>query len=146
MTNRKGEPTKTWLDKNFPHQVAIPAMRCTGTADGPQIQIFCHQVNVAPRHHSVRRDDKSYVVYCFANPQHAKAFAAIFEGEPFSPSLKGIKGKCLTYPSAREKLSTKSSWLLPGTLSLFPNRLMRLVRRVQKHPHYLLKHRVFCCV
>jgi hypothetical protein len=32
-------------------------------------------------------DDKRYVVYCFANPQHAKAFAAIFNGEPFNPAL-----------------------------------------------------------
>ena len=86
---RKGEMTKSWLDRNFPHQVAIPAMRCTGTADGPHIQIFCNQVNVAPRHHSVRRDDKSYVVYCFADPQTAESFAAIFGGEPFDPSERG---------------------------------------------------------
>jgi hypothetical protein len=89
MTSRKGEPTKTWLDRNFPHQVAIPALRCMGTADGPHIQIFCMQANVAPRHHSVRRNDKSYVVYCFANPKHAEAFAAIFDGEPFDPSERG---------------------------------------------------------
>jgi hypothetical protein len=89
MTARKGEMTKTWLDQKFPHQVAIPAMRCAGTADGPHIQIFCNQVNVAPRHHSVRRDDKSYVVYCFADPQHAESFAAIFGGEPFKPSERG---------------------------------------------------------
>ena len=89
MTARKGELTKAQLDRDFPYQVAVAAERCTGTADGPLMDIFCSQIDVGPRYHSVRRDDKSYLVYCFSDPQHADLFTATFGGEPFKPAERG---------------------------------------------------------
>ena len=86
---RKGELSKTQLDRDFPHQVAVSADRCTGKADGPAIHLFCFQANVAPRHHTVRRDDRDFIVYCFADPQHAALFQARFGGEPFDPVERG---------------------------------------------------------
>jgi hypothetical protein len=86
---RKGELSKTQLDRDFPHQVAVSADRCTGKADGPAIHLFCFQANVAPRHHTVRRDDKDFIVYCFADKDHAELFRVVFQGEQFNPSERG---------------------------------------------------------
>ena len=87
MTARKGELTKAQLDRDFPHQVAVPAWRCAESSGGRQIQIFCANLRIAPRHHTVRRNDKDFIVYCFADPQ--QYFQAAFGGETFKPSERG---------------------------------------------------------
>jgi len=89
MTQRKGELPKSTLDREFPYQVAFPAARGVRHADEVLIRLFCDNLKVAPRHHTVRREDRDFVVYCFADPQHAAAFQARFGGEPFDPAERG---------------------------------------------------------
>jgi hypothetical protein len=83
MTSPKDQLPKTRLEREFPHQVAFPAARRAVSRDDRLIQMFCDHRNVAPRHHTVRRGDKDFVVYCFADPQHAASFRAAFDGSPF---------------------------------------------------------------
>ena len=45
--------------------------------------------SLAPRHPTVRRNDVDYVVFCFANPDHAESFRVAFAGQPFDPSQRG---------------------------------------------------------
>ena len=89
MTPRKGELPKSALDREFPYQVAFPAGRGVRHADEVLIRLFCDNLKVAPRHHTVRRDDRDFIVYCFADPQHAALFQARFGGEPFDPAERG---------------------------------------------------------
>ena len=89
MTRRKGELPKSTLDREFPYQVAFPAARGIRAADERLIQMFCETLKVAPRHHTVRRAHTDFIVYCFADPQHAAAFQAKFGGEPFDPTERG---------------------------------------------------------
>lgn len=87
--NRKGELPQSRLDREFPYQVAFPVARGARHADEKLIQMFCDNLKIAPRHHTVRREDKDFIVYCFADPQHAAAFQAAFGGEPFDPADRG---------------------------------------------------------
>jgi hypothetical protein len=88
MSRRKGELTKSRMDRDYPHQVALPADQCTGE-NGRIIEAFCADLSVAPRKHSFRRDDRWHVVCCFADPAHAERFRERFGGEAFDPKLRG---------------------------------------------------------
>src|SRR6516225_10455282 len=44
---------------------------------------FCGSLSLAPRHPTVRRNDVDYVIFCFANPDHAESFRVQFNGAPF---------------------------------------------------------------
>lgn len=78
------ELPKGRLAQEFPYQIAFPTARCAPSRDDLLIQMFCDHRNVTPRHHTVRRDDKDFIVYCFADAQHAESFQAAFGGEPFT--------------------------------------------------------------
>ena len=85
---RKGELTKSVIDRDFPHQVALPAEQCTGQ-HGDQHRDFCAGFALAPRHHTVRRDDRDYLIFCFADRAHADRFRERFSGESFDPKQRG---------------------------------------------------------
>jgi hypothetical protein len=82
MRSPKDQLPKTRLERDFPYQVALPTPQAI-SRDDRLIQMFCEHRNVAPRHHTVRRGDKDFVVYCFADPQHAASFRAAFDGVSF---------------------------------------------------------------
>ena len=42
---------------------------------------FCLDLLVCERHHSVFHDDKWWIVYCFADAEHAEKFRVRFGGE-----------------------------------------------------------------
>ncbi len=73
MTGRKGELTRATIDREWPHQVALPADRVKG-ANNAVIHEFCRGLSLCPRNHTVRRDDVTYIVFCFAKPSHAERF------------------------------------------------------------------------
>jgi hypothetical protein len=70
MTRRKGEYSKSRLDREFPHQVIVPADRCTG-ANSAVIDSLCRNLTLGPRHHSIFHQDRWHLVYCFADTAHA---------------------------------------------------------------------------
>lgn len=80
MTSSKDQLPKSRLEREFPYQVAFPNARRAVSRDDRLIQMFCDHRNVAARHHTVRRDDKDFMVYCFADPHHAASFRAAFDG------------------------------------------------------------------
>ena len=80
MSQRRGELTAARINRDWPHQVALPAHAVNG--DGlPEILAFSADLTMCPRWHSFRRDDADYVVFCFAHEPHAVAFCEHFKGE-----------------------------------------------------------------
>ena len=68
------------VDHGWPHQVAITAETCRG--DGYlTTHYFCEPLSLCPRHGYFRRDDRDYVVFCFAAADDAELFRARFNGE-----------------------------------------------------------------
>ena len=62
MTRRKGEYSKSRLDREFSYQVILPADRCTGV-NGAAIEKLCRDLAKGPLHHSVVQHDEWHPVY-----------------------------------------------------------------------------------
>jgi hypothetical protein len=88
MTPRKGELPPATIDRQWPHQVALPADQLKG-ANNAVIHEFCGGLSLCPRNHTVHRDDVAYVVFCFADASHAERFRERFGGERFDPKDRG---------------------------------------------------------
>jgi hypothetical protein len=88
MARRKGELSAVAVDRAYPHQVALRADLCGGS-NYDLVEEFCKDLSLAPRGHSVRRNDVDYVVFCFADKEHASLFSERFGGEPFNPKDRG---------------------------------------------------------
>ncbi len=72
------------IDVGWPHQVAVPAELLYG-AGYPRVHLFCEGLSLCPRNSHFRRDDRDYVVFCFAEVSHAERFRARFNGEIITP-------------------------------------------------------------
>ena len=81
---RKGELSKRTIDRDWPHQVALPAERCLG-GNYVTIRLFCEGLSMCTRGHSFRRDDADINVFCFAEREHAEKFRERFGGEILDP-------------------------------------------------------------
>jgi hypothetical protein len=84
MTRRKGEIIRSDLKPKWPHRVALPAEKVLGPTS-PEV-IFCgaRVLSATPLTYSLeRRDGREVVVFCFAKPEDAEAFAKRFGGELF---------------------------------------------------------------
>src|SRR5262249_14627934 len=80
---------KAMIDRDWPHQVALPTYRCLGH-NYLTIQFFCEGegLSLCPRTHSLRRGDQDMLVYCFAQRQHAEQFRERFGGELIDPKSR----------------------------------------------------------
>lgn len=85
MVYRKGELSKGTIDREWPHQVALPASQCSG-ANFKRLHEFCSGLSLCRRGHSFRRTDTDYQVFCFAESEHAKRFQREFGGEMIAPN------------------------------------------------------------
>lgn len=83
MIRRKGELSRATIDRDWAYQIALPADQCTGTQYAVKHD-FCRGLSLCPRGHYFRRDDRDYVVFCFAEPSHADLFCERFDGEHVS--------------------------------------------------------------
>jgi len=88
MSRRKGELTTAAINRGWPHQVAIPATQCMGS-HGRFMDAFCLDLSMCERHQSVFHEDKWWIVYCFADAEHAEKFRMRFGGERFDPKDRG---------------------------------------------------------
>ena len=77
---RKGELSPKAIDTGWPHQVALPAEDASG---GHHVTThdFCRGLSLCHRGHAFRRNDCDYVVFCFADRDHAELFQERFGGE-----------------------------------------------------------------
>jgi hypothetical protein len=83
---RKGELSKAMIDRDWPHQIALPAYRCLGH-NYVTIHLYCdaERLSLCCRGHSFRHDDTDMNVFCFAERVHAEQFQARFGGEFIDP-------------------------------------------------------------
>lgn len=84
MVYRKGELSKGMIDRDWPHQVVLPAARCSGH-NYITIRLFCEGLSLCSRGHSFRRDGADMSVFCFAERAHAEQFQERFGGEFLDP-------------------------------------------------------------
>jgi hypothetical protein len=84
MSRRRGELTSGRMNREWPHQVALPADHLLGKHYDVTYG-FCRGLSLCPRGHTVRRDDVTYSVFCFADPTHADPFRERFNSERFDP-------------------------------------------------------------
>jgi len=84
---RKGELSKGTIDRQWPHQVALPASKCMGH-NYVTIRLFCEGLSLCPRGHSFRLDDEDMSVFCFAKRADAELFQARFGGEFIDPESR----------------------------------------------------------
>lgn len=89
MTRRKGEFNRFKIDSGWPHQVALPASASAGKGYNV-IHGFCERLklSLAPRGHTFRRDDRDWIVYCFADAADAETFHQEFGGERMTPKTR----------------------------------------------------------
>lgn len=87
MVYRKGELSSGRIDREWPHQVALPAEAVIGK-NVTIIERFCRGLSICPRTHSFRRDRREYFVYCFATAGDADYFRTYFGGDPMTPETR----------------------------------------------------------
>jgi hypothetical protein len=89
MVYRKGELSKSTIDREWPHQIALRTDRIVGVSY-TLISDFCRTENLSlcPRGHEFRRDDVWYHCFCFAERSHAERFQHRFGGERIDPATR----------------------------------------------------------
>jgi hypothetical protein len=85
VIHRRGELNKTAVDRGWPHQVALPASRCTG-ANYVTMRLFCEGLSLCDRGHCFFRDGTDFNVFCFAERKDAEQFRKRFGGEFMDPN------------------------------------------------------------
>jgi hypothetical protein len=87
---RKGELSKSTIDREFPHQVALPASDVVGAGYRPRHD-FANSRGACLRGHTFRRDDRDFVVFCFLTREAADAFMERFGGEYMTPETRPLR-------------------------------------------------------
>jgi hypothetical protein len=91
---RKGALSNSTIDRDWPHQVALAARMVSG-ANYATITKFCRDedLSLCQRGHSFRRNDEDFVVFCFAERNHAERFQHRFGGEFVHPKSRPRVGR-----------------------------------------------------
>lgn len=85
--SRRGRGMSSWeIDAKYPHQVALP--NTTTVARFNEIQAATAGMSRSLLGHSFFRGGESWVVLCFAEPEHARVIAEQFGGERMCPDTR----------------------------------------------------------
>lgn len=87
MVYRKGELSSGRIDRDWPHQVALPSEVVLGR-NGEIIDRFCRGLSICTRHQNYRKGGQDFIVYCFANRDDAEYFQMHFDGELVTPETR----------------------------------------------------------
>ena len=80
MTRAGGQSSRTFFNREYPHQVLVLAETVGGkTLD--RVIAFHDTARVPIKSRSARKDDKWHLLFCFAERRHAVAFQLMFGGE-----------------------------------------------------------------
>jgi hypothetical protein len=85
---RKGELSAAAVDRDWPHQVVLPA-RVNERGGYNEIHEFCRDLTLCSRGHPLYHDGQWFHVYCFKEAADAQKFMERFSGERFDPSQRG---------------------------------------------------------
>jgi hypothetical protein len=87
---RKGELSKNRINREWPHQVALPQLEAREQYDRHELIVeLCRGRSHAPRGHSVVHEGRWWNVHCFADPADAAWFLERFDGVAFDPRDRG---------------------------------------------------------
>jgi hypothetical protein len=87
MTRARGQPSRSLLDREYPHQVLVLAETLRGKVLDRVID-FHRNLGIPTKSRSIRKLDAWYTLYCFADPDHAKLFKVMFGGEITQAQLR----------------------------------------------------------
>jgi hypothetical protein len=87
MTRARGQPSRTLLDHEYPHQVLVLAETLRGKMV-ERIVDFHMNLGIPQKSRSIRKQDARYTLCSFADPDHAKLFKVMFGGEITQVPLK----------------------------------------------------------
>ncbi len=85
MVYRKGELTKARINRDWPHQLALPVEVATGK-NYTILDRFCRGLSVCPRQQHYWRDGVEHIAYCFRERSDAEYVQMYFGGEFVDPN------------------------------------------------------------
>jgi hypothetical protein len=83
--------TRDDLKRKWLHHVALPAEKVRGPVNREVIFCAAGVLSATPFTYSLRRDDSDFMVFCFANPEDAHAFAERFGGKRLAVTCSAPK-------------------------------------------------------
>ena len=87
MSRRKGELSPAGVDRDWPHQIMVPADEVLNQ-NYEAARTFCADLSLCPRGHSIFKDDRWHRVFCFSEKADAEKFHERFGGEWFDPATR----------------------------------------------------------